>query len=223
MEKMPYQEPDSQGPRRPLTREQAERSEAPTSDWRTALPTLKGTLATLRELRTSDAPALLTMLSSEEVVQFVPPLPDEVGGFERFILSAHAQRMSGSYACFGVVPKGTQAVAGLFQLRQMEPGFTNAEWGFAMAPEYWGTGVFLEGAKLVADFAFDCVGVHRLEARVCARNGRGNGAMRKLGATQEGVLRRSFLRKGEYLDRVLWSILRDDWYGAKAVWGPKMH
>ena len=55
------------------------------------------------------------------------------------------------------------------------------------------------------------------------RNGRGNGALRKIGAIQEGVLRRSFLRDGEYLDQVLWSILPDDWYQAKAVWGPKVH
>jgi RimJ/RimL family protein N-acetyltransferase len=44
-----------------------------------------------------------------------------------------------------------------------------------------------------------------------------------VGALQEGVLRRSFFRNGEYLDQVLWSILREDWYQAKAVWGPKLH
>ena len=38
-------------------------------------------------------------------------------------------------------------------------------------------------------------------------NGRGNGALRKLGAVQEGVLRRSFLKNGQYLDQMLWSIL----------------
>jgi ribosomal-protein-serine acetyltransferase len=42
-------------------------------------------------------------------------------------------------------------------------------------------------------------------------NGRGNGALRKVGAVQEGVLRRSFLRNGEYHDQVLWSILAEDW------------
>jgi hypothetical protein len=36
------------------------------------------------------------------------------------------------------------------------------------------------------------------------------------------VLRRSFLRHGEYLDQALWTILRDEWMEAKAVWGPKV-
>ena len=32
----------------------------------------------------------------------------------------------------------------------------------------------------------------------------------------------SFLRNGEYLDQVLWSIVSDDWLQAKAVWGPRV-
>ena len=54
------------------------------------------------------------------------------------------------------------------------------------------SGVFMEGAELIVDFAFDTVGVHRLEARATVRNGRGNGALRKIGAVQEGLLRKSF-------------------------------
>ena len=60
-------------------------------------------------------------------------------------------------------------------------------------------------------FAFETVGVHRLEARAAVRNGRGNGALRKIGAVQEGVLRKSFLKNGEYLDQALWTILDEDW------------
>jgi RimJ/RimL family protein N-acetyltransferase len=68
------------------------------------------------------------------------------------------------------------------------------------------------------------LGVHRLEARAALKNGRGNGALRKLGAVQEGVLRRSFLRNGEYLDQALWTILQDEWLQAKTVWGsPVIH
>ena len=63
----------------------------------------------------------------------------------------------------------------------------------------------------MVQFAFETVGVHRLEARAAVKNGRGNGALRKIGAVQEGVLRKSFLKNGEYLDQVLWTILDEDW------------
>ena len=75
----------------------------------------------------------------------------------------------------------------------------------------------------VIDFSFGVVGVHRLEARSIASNGRGNAALRKVGALQEGILRRSFQRNGRYFDQILWSILKDDWREAKGLWGQKLH
>ena len=54
---------------------------------------------------------------------------------------------------------------------------------------------------MVVDFAFDTLGVHRLEARAAVANGRGNGALRKIGAVQEGVLRKSFLKNGQHSTR----------------------
>ena len=86
---------------------------------------------------------------------------------------------------------------GLFQVRQLEPDFATAEWGFALGSAFWGTGMFMDGARMVVDFAFETLGVRRLEARAAVANGRGNGALRKLGAVQEGVLRRSFLKNGQ--------------------------
>ena len=69
----------------------------------------------------------------------------------------------------------------------------------------------------MVDFAFEVVGVHRLEARAAVKNGRGNGALRKIGAVQEGLLRKSFLKDGEYLDQALWTILDEDWT-ARTIW-----
>jgi RimJ/RimL family protein N-acetyltransferase len=181
------------------------------SDWRKGLPVLTAGDVTLRELQLSDAPSLLSMLTTEEVARFISPPPTTVEGFERFIVWANAERQAGRYACFAVVPKGMDTAIGIFQVRQLEPSFASAEWGFAIGSPFWGTGIFAMGAELVLEFAFDTLHVHRLEARAAVRNGRGNGALRKVGATCEGVLRRSFLRNGEYLDQHMWSILDCDW------------
>lgn len=181
------------------------------TDWKKALPVLAGTNFTLRELRIEDAPSLLTMLTTEEVARFISPPPTTVEGFERFIAWTHRERMAGNYACFAIVPRGMTTAIGIFQVRSLEPGFGTAEWGFAMGSQFWGSGVFVEGARLVLDFAFDVIGAQRLEARAAVANGRGNGALRKIGAVQEGLLRRSFLRNGQHHDQVLWGILADDW------------
>lgn len=219
MEKMPYRpELDIAPVTGAVTAESIAATEVVSTDWRDALPVLVGRNIALREMRTSDAPSLFTLLTTEEVARFISPPPSSVEGFERFIQWAARQRAVGSYVCFAVTLAESDTAIGIFQLRSTDPGFGTAEWGFALGSPFWGTGVFQEGAELVMEFAFETVGVHRLEARAALRNLRGNGALKKVGARQEGILRKSFLRNGEYLDQALWTVLDEDWR-AKAIWG----
>jgi [ribosomal protein S5]-alanine N-acetyltransferase len=193
------------------------------SDWKQGVTALQGNGFTLRELRVSDAASLLTLLTTEEVTRFISPPPTTIEGFERFIQWVQHERETGRYICFAVVPDGYETAVGLFQVRQLDPTFGTAEWGFAIGSAFWGSGLFQAGAELVIEFAFEVIGVHRLEARAAVQTGRGNGALRKVGAVQEGILRKSFLRGGKYLDQALWAILSEDWYRSKAVWGSKVN
>jgi ribosomal-protein-alanine N-acetyltransferase len=194
-----------------------------TADWRQVLPVLSNGAITLRELRTSDAAALLELLTHEEVSRFISPPPTTVEGFERFIAWAQRERAAGRYICFAVVPAGLDTAIGIFQVRQLDPMFSTAEWGFAIGQAFWGSGAFKAAAQLTIEFAFETVGILRLEARAVVENGRGNGALAKIGAVREATLRRSFLRNGRFFDQALWSIVREDWRRAKAVWGSAVH
>ena len=210
MEKMPYQEyadVDSVVSSVPLAPE----APAEATDWRSGLPVLHGSLVTLRELRASDARSLFISLTTDEVTRFISPPPTTVEGFEKFIVWTHRQRLAGQYVCFAVVPLGSDTAIGLFQIRSLDSDFGTAEWGFAIASEFWGTGMFGDGARLALSFAFATLRARRLEARASLANGRGNEALRKIGAMREGILRKSFLRHGEYHDQALWTVLAEDW------------
>jgi RimJ/RimL family protein N-acetyltransferase len=182
-----------------------------TSDWQQGLPTLRGRQVVLRELRASDAASLCALLTTEEVSRFISPPPTTVEGFERFIAWTLRQRTAGAFACFAVTLRGFDTAVGIFQVRDIGSAFEMAEWGFAIGSAFWGTGVFQEGAELVLEFVFETIGVHRLEARAAVLNGRGNGALQKVGAVQECVLRKSFLKDGQSLDQVLYAMLDVDW------------
>ena len=186
-----------------------------TSDWQQQLPVLAAGAVTLRALRVDDARSLYALLTTEEVARFISPPPTSVDGFERFIAWAHGEQAAGRYVCFAVVPAGTDTAVGIFQVRQLDAAFETAEWGFVLGSPYWGTGLFADGAKLVVDFAIETIGVQRLEARAAVANGRGNGALAKVGAVREAVLRQSFDRHGQLFDQHLWSILADDWRAAR--------
>ncbi len=211
MEKMPYRSDMD------VAMSVVSTGEVVVSDWQERLPVLRGERVTLRELRASDAASLCALLTTEEVSRFVSPPPTTVEGFERFIAWTLRQRVAGAYACYAVTLRGFDTAIGIIQVRQLEQGFGTAEWGFVIGSAFWGTGVFQESAELVLDFAFDTLGVQRLEARAAVLNGRGNGALLKLGAVQECLLRKSFRKNGEALDQALYSILATDRRAGQAM------
>src|SRR5438132_385406 len=110
------------------------------TDWRGGLPVLTGTMITLRELRASDAKDLLTSLGTAEVTRLISPPPPTVEGFEKFIAWTNRQREAGKAVAFGITLKGSDTVVGLFQVRSLTNAFDNAEWGFALGSDFWGTG-----------------------------------------------------------------------------------
>ena len=112
--------------------------------------------------------------------------------------------------CFGIVPNGLTEAAGLIQVRTQDPSFFVADWGFALGAAFWGTGIFTEAAVLAAGFAFDVLDVHRLEARAVTHNGRGNGALQKIGAKTEGVLAKAFKTDDGYVEQLLWALTAED-------------
>jgi RimJ/RimL family protein N-acetyltransferase len=220
MEKMPFSEalhavlPALEHPAaRPVT----------ATDWQRQLPVLAAGPVTLRGLRTSDAPSLHALLTTAEVARFISPPPTTVEGFERFIDWALAEQAAGRYVCFAMVPAGTDTAVGIIQVRQLDGSFETAEWGFVLGSAYWGTGLFVAGARAALEFAFQTLRAHRLEARAAIQNGRGNGALAKLGAVREAVLRRAFARDGRIYDQHLWAILANDWQAARRDQRPRIH
>jgi RimJ/RimL family protein N-acetyltransferase len=179
-------------------------------DWRRGLPQLTDGLITLRSLRASDA-SLLFRLVTPAVVRYLPDAPRSPQEFRGFIRWTQAQRRRGAHICYAVVPGPGLPPAGFVQIWSVDRSFSTAEWGFVLGERYWGTGLFDRAARLLLDFAFSDLHVDRLEARAVIANARGNGALRKLAATPEGVLRSASWANGVPVDSMMWSILASDW------------
>lgn len=189
--------------------------------WRNVLPVLRSGDVVLREVRPSDAAVLASLLSTPQMTRYISTPPSSVEGFEQFIAASQRARANGEGACFTVTYGDRDIPVGLFQVRVTSPedaateglssARNSAEWGFAVAPQFWGTGVFSVAAALVLEFVFQQLGAHRLEARCALKNGRGGKALTKVGAVPEGILRKAILCGDEHLDQVLYAIVADDW------------
>jgi RimJ/RimL family protein N-acetyltransferase len=178
--------------------------------WVQGVPELVGDVVRVREITWADAPALFELLSDPIVAAHMSAPPPSVAAFAGFIAWARQQRAQGESVCFGIVPHGAESAVGIIQVRALDPSFFTAEWGFAIGHMFWGTGAFLDAALLVAKFAFETMSVHRLEARAAVGNGRGNGALQKLGARAEGELKNAFRRDTRRDGQFLWSLAAED-------------
>jgi RimJ/RimL family protein N-acetyltransferase len=182
------------------------------ANWRDVLPALSGSAVMLREPVVADALALLTALPEGGLQEIVADPPSaSVIGLETFIERVQRQRRAGTLACWAVVPSEGDVPVGLIGLRALDHAATLVEGVAVLADEFRGTALFQSAARLALAFAFDRMGVHRIEFRVDVQNGRANGALRKLGALQEGVLRRARISERDAHDQVLWAMLSSDW------------
>ena len=65
-----------------------------------------------------------------------------------------------------------------------------------MGSPFWGTGLFVQGAEAVLDFAFRGIGLEAARRARGVDNGRGNAALQKLGAVCEGIIPDGLVRNG---------------------------
>src|SRR5258706_862112 len=193
------------------------------SDWRSELPILTARLVTLREPTVADLRPLIDLRSITDASPFGIDEPSPELAMQQLIDRASRDRIAGIAFTYVVTISSTRAVVGLVQARQIDLSWESGEWECTIAPSWRGTGVFLETARLIGSFAFGTVGVHRLESRVPLQNGRANCALRKLGAVQEGLMRQSVPSGSEYLDPVLWSVLKEDWGELWVSTAPRVH
>jgi RimJ/RimL family protein N-acetyltransferase len=193
------------------------------STWRNELPPLTGRTVLLREPVIQDLGPLVDLLSLGDATRLGLDEPVSAVDVQELIERFVRERASGLSFTYVITLATARTIVGVVQVRQLDPSFEAAEWECTIAPSSRGSGIFLEAARLVGSFAFGTLGTHRIEARVLLQNGRANGALRKLGAVQEGVLRRSVRRTGEYFDQVLWSLLKEDWGDHWVSTAPRVH
>jgi len=179
--------------------------------WNERVPALSGARVTVREVVTRDASSLFELLTDPIVTAHISAPPQSVDAFVGFIRWAQSQRTDRKSLCFGIVPHGLEQAVGILQLRALDPTFFVAEWGFAVGAPFWSTGVFMEAANLVAEFAFTTLNVNRIEARATDCNARGQAALQKLGARPEATLTRAFRKANRRDTQLLWTLREDDW------------
>lgn len=131
----------------------------------------------------------------------------------RWVEARRAPMAAGRAMPFCQIDRATGEAVGstsLFDIdhhnRRLEIGHT---W---LAPHARRTGINREAKTLLMRYAFETLGMERVQLKTDARNERAQRAIEALGAVREGVLRRhDVLPDGHIRDAVVYSILRHEW------------
>ncbi|KUJ82837.1 N-acetyltransferase [Microbulbifer flavimaris] len=181
-----------------------------------SLPTLASGDYRLRWLSERDLPALRTIFGDPEVVRFMAiaclHTEDDAGAF---LLSIQQGFLTGKLYQWGVEYQGL--LIGTCTLAQIDRDNRRAEIGFALARRFQGRGLMLQALRLLLDFAFLQMQLHRIEADVDPRNQASLKLLEKLGFLREGVLRDRWLEPDGFQDSVMLALLQRDWHPGNRV------
>ncbi len=100
-----------------------------------------------------------------------------------------------------------------------EPDQPRAELGCIIGREHWGRGYAGEAQRCAVRFAFDELGLHRLEADTHPDNEASSRSLERLGFRPEGRLRERWVVGGAFSDSVVWGLLVTEWRAAQAGTG----
>lgn len=88
----------------------------------------------------------------------------------------------------------------------------NAEFGIMIGEvDQWGKGYAVEAARLIIDYGFKQLGMHRIFLHVYSHNLRAQRVYAKVGFINEGTLRESYFRDGRYYDTLIMGIMESEW------------
>lgn len=106
-----------------------------------------------------------------------------------------------------------ERVVGVIQVRNIAGApLHGCAIGYGIDRREEGKGLMREGVSLVCRWAFDVLGLHRIEAGYSVKNERSARVLERLGFVKEGLQRKYLYIDGEWHDHVSTSLINDAWH-----------
>jgi [ribosomal protein S5]-alanine N-acetyltransferase len=168
----------------------------------------------LRAIQAADAEALFATFSDEQVMAFYGHLPHRtVDDSRALIRQLHDWYARREGIRWGIMRRDddTAEVIGSCGFYGFDDGCHRAEAGYELRRAFWRQGIMREALSAVLSFAFESLGLHRIEAVVDDVNEPSKALLRSLGFTHEGTLRQRFHFRERYWDEHYFGLLRGEW------------
>ena len=182
-----------------------------TSHIRLYNPSLETERLILRKLRISDDRDIFEYAKVPEVSRYVTREPHKSIEDARAFINWNLERYNkGEIGEWAIELKETGRVIGSIGFVELDKVNFCGTVGYALSKEYWGKGIMTEAVKRIIRFAFEEMGLNRVEAVHIPENEASGRVMQKAGMLYEGLLRQRMFAKGRFWDLKQYAILKND-------------
>lgn len=171
----------------------------------------------IRPLQESDVPVLLEfrLKNRAYLAPFEPILPEDhftLDGQDALIQQAISNWDTDNGYAFAIVLRGEDQIVGRINLSNITRGaWENCTLGYYIDEDLQGNGYVTEAVQLGLNFAFDKIGLHRVEAGVMPCNRGSIRLLEKVGFHYIGLSRKHLRINGKWEDHRLYAITAEDW------------
>ena len=182
------------------------------------VPTLTGARVILEPLSLDHVDALCEIGLDPEIWKYTTSSVRDRNEMVAYIETALQWQRDGTAVPFATIDRASRRVVGSTRFANIAPEHKRAEIGWTwIAREFQRTHVNTEAKYLMLRLAFEEWKYLRVELKTSSRNERSRAAILRLGAVEEGTLRKHMINSdGSSRDSVYFSITDDEWPGVKA-------
>ena len=173
---------------------------------------LEGELVRLRPPRMSDAGDLFTYARDEENSRYVLWEPHQSVADSREVLRGIIRRnRRGLPATLAICLRGDDRMIGTIGFQWINIESRSCEIGYSIARRLWNRGLATDALKAILPFAFDTLGLNRVEARHDVLNPASGRVMERAGFKLEGISRESLMLKGRLADMANYALIKEEY------------
>ncbi|MDQ0178584.1 GNAT family N-acetyltransferase [Bacillus chungangensis] len=171
----------------------------------------------LLPLQASHAEGLYKAAAFPEVWTYLSTKVKNQEDMHHIINNALEAREKGTELPFTVIDQETDAIVGSTRFLYISIPNKHLEIGWTWyTPAVWRTRVNTESKYLLLRYCFETLQFNRVQFKTDARNKRSRQAIIRLGAVEEGIIRKErVLQDGYIRDSAMYSIIKEEWPSVK--------
>jgi len=178
---------------------------------------IRGEKVGLREVRRSDLANFLQWFNDPEVTQYLSmSLPMTEMAEEKWVEGLAERANTDVHFVIVAIDDDNEVSIGSIGFSGFNNKDHTATFGIAVGDkQYWNKGYGTEAARLIIDYGFGELNLHRINSNVYEFNERSWRMHLRVGFTEEGRQRELIYRKGRYWNLVMLGILKEEWEATK--------